>query len=84
MRPNASLSDLVRASELRETFGVSQTVVRGWCAKGLPWIQVGRERCFFVDELLDFANTELRRTRAGAQPSPSPTETPPSSTQDAL
>lgn len=62
MREGATLNDLVRSSELREQFAVSQAVVNAWCDDGLQYIKVGRERCFFVDELLDFLSTNRRRS----------------------
>ena len=65
MRENATLNDLVRSSELRETFGISQATINAWCDDGLDYIRIGRERCFFVDELLAFLS-EHRRGRATA------------------
>ena len=65
MKDEAALGDLVRSSELREQFGISQNVINGWCDGGLDFIRVGRERCFFVDELLGFLS-EHRRHRSAA------------------
>jgi len=45
MRENATLDDLVRSSELRETFGISQATINAWCDDGLDYIRIGRERC---------------------------------------
>ena len=63
MRENATLNDPVRCSGSRETFGVSQATINAWCDDGLDYIRIGRERCFFVDELLAFLS-EDRRGRA--------------------
>jgi len=49
-----------------ETFGISQATINAWCDDGLDYIRIGRERCFFVDELLAFLS-EHRRGRARPQ-----------------
>jgi len=67
MKDEASLSDLVRSSELREQFGITQNVINGWCDDGLSFIRVGRERCFFVDELLAFLSEHRRQLSAPAR-----------------
>ena len=63
MKDDATLSDLVRSRELREQYGISQHTINGWCDDGLDYIRVGRERCFFVDELLAFLSDQRRRRR---------------------
>ena len=61
MKDSATLSDLVRSKELREQYGISQHTINGWCDDGLEYIRVGRERCFFADELLAFLSDQRRR-----------------------
>ena len=67
MKDDATLSDLVRSRELREQYGISQHTINGWCDDGLDYIRVGRERCFFVDELLAFLSDQRRRRREVAK-----------------
>lgn len=67
MKDSATLSDLVRSKELREQYGISQHTINGWCDDGLDYIRVGRERCFFVDELLAFLSDQRRRGRGIAK-----------------
>ena len=67
MKDEATLDDLVRSKELREQFGISQHTINGWCDDGLDYIRVGRERCFFTDELLAFLSAQRRKSRGMAK-----------------